>query len=86
MRPGLPVLSGQQVVTALTRAGFVAVSQRGSHLKLRHPDGRVVIVPLHRELAAGTLRSILRQGRLTENPAAHAPDFSPGDKPPSLWY
>jgi predicted RNA binding protein YcfA (HicA-like mRNA interferase family) len=41
------------------------VSQRGSHLKLRHADGRTVIVPLHRELARGTLRSILRQAGLT---------------------
>lgn len=65
MSSALPILSGRQVVTALTRAGFVVVSQRGSHQKLRHPDGRVVIVPLHQELAAGTLRSILRQSQLT---------------------
>jgi predicted RNA binding protein YcfA (HicA-like mRNA interferase family) len=32
---------------------------QGSHAKLRHPDGRVVIVPLHRTLARGTLGSIL---------------------------
>jgi predicted RNA binding protein YcfA (HicA-like mRNA interferase family) len=39
--------------------------RRGSHTKLRHPDGRVAIVPLHRELARGTLGSILRQVGLT---------------------
>jgi predicted RNA binding protein YcfA (HicA-like mRNA interferase family) len=38
---------------------------KGSHAKLRHPDGRVVIVPLHRSLARGTLGSILRQAGLT---------------------
>jgi predicted RNA binding protein YcfA (HicA-like mRNA interferase family) len=37
------------------------MGQRGSHVKLRHVDGRTVIVPMHRELAPGTLRSILRQ-------------------------
>ena len=46
-----PILSGQRVAAALGRAGFVVVSQRGSHLKLRHPDGRTVIVPMHHELA-----------------------------------
>ena len=41
------------------------MSQKGSHLKMRHPDGRVVIIPMHREIATGTLRSILRQAKLT---------------------
>jgi len=41
------------------------ISTRGSHQKLRHDDGRVVIVPLHRELARGTLASILRQAGLS---------------------
>ena len=40
------------------------MSQRGSHVKLRSDDGRVVIIPMHRELAAGTLRSIIRQSGL----------------------
>ncbi len=61
----LPRLSGAEAVRALGRAGFAVVSQRGSHRKLRHPDGRVVIVPLHRELASGTLASILRQAGLS---------------------
>ena len=65
MSPRLPRLSGAEVRTALQRAGFAQVSQRGSHAKLRHPDGRVVIVPMHRELATGTLASILRQARLS---------------------
>ena len=33
-------------------------------MKLRHGDGRVVIVPMHREVAVGTLRSIVRQAEL----------------------
>jgi predicted RNA binding protein YcfA (HicA-like mRNA interferase family) len=63
--PSLPVVSGRAVVQALAKAGFAEVSQRGSHLKLRNPAGKTVIVPLHRELARGTLRSILRQADLT---------------------
>lgn len=61
----LPRVSGEEVKRALERAGFRKVSQRGSHVKMRHADGRTVIIPMHRELAAGTLRSILRQAKLT---------------------
>ena len=49
----------------MKRLGFVEISQKGSHKKLRHADGRTVIVPMHREVALGTLRSILRQARTT---------------------
>ena len=47
---------------------FREVGQTGSHIKfaLTTADGtRTVIVPKHREVAAGTLRSILRQAGLT---------------------
>lgn len=63
MSPSRPV-SGRDVVRTLGRVGFVEVSQRGSHVKLKNEAGRVVIVPMHRELAAGTLGSILRQAGL----------------------
>jgi predicted RNA binding protein YcfA (HicA-like mRNA interferase family) len=61
-----PRVSGAETCAALERAGFAFRSQRGSHRKLRHADGRTVIVPMHRELAAGTLRSILKQASLGE--------------------
>jgi len=61
----LPVVSGQDVVRALRGGGFEQISQRGSHVKLRNEEGRTVIVPMHRELAPGTLRSILRQSALS---------------------
>jgi len=57
----LPVVSAQQAVAVLERAGFVFVSQRGSHRKYRKPiTGRRCVVPMHR-----TLASILRQAGLT---------------------
>jgi predicted RNA binding protein YcfA (HicA-like mRNA interferase family) len=62
--PALPVVSGADVVAALTKAGYVRVGQRGSHVKMRKDD-RVAIVPNHRELAQGTLGSILRQAGLS---------------------
>jgi len=52
----------------LEAAGFVFYTQRGSHAKFVRRQGdevRVVIVPLHREIAVGTLRSILRQAGLS---------------------
>jgi predicted RNA binding protein YcfA (HicA-like mRNA interferase family) len=61
----LPVVAGADAIRALGRAGFREISQRGSHVKLRSAGGRTAIVPLHRELAPGTLRSILRQAGLS---------------------
>lgn len=65
MSPALPVVSGQEVVTALGKIGFEQVGQRGSHVKLRNREGRTVIIPIHRELARGTLSAILRQSSIT---------------------
>ena len=66
--PKLRRVSGQEAVRALERLGFVQVRQRGSHvvLKKRALEGEVgCAVPLHRELALGTLRGILRQAKVT---------------------
>ena len=64
----LPAISGRQVVRVLTRIGFVIVGRKGSHVRLKRRRGEevlIVIVPMHRELAKGTLRSILKQANLT---------------------
>jgi predicted RNA binding protein YcfA (HicA-like mRNA interferase family) len=61
-------VSGQDAIRALTRLGLVQVRQRGSHvvLKKETPEGWVgCVVPLHQELAIGTLRGILRQAKIT---------------------
>ena len=65
--PKLPVISGKKAIATLTKLGFKAVRQRGSHivLKKKASDGFVVcVVPLHRELAIGTLNGILHQARV----------------------
>ncbi|MDQ0991231.1 type II toxin-antitoxin system HicA family toxin [Streptomyces sp. V3I7] len=65
MSPAVPAgLSGTAVAKALERGGFEYISARGSHAKYRNGE-RTVIVPLHRTLAPGTLRSILRQADWT---------------------
>lgn len=57
-------VSGGEVVAALRRLGFDRVGQRGSHVKMKHPDGRIAVVPMHDEIARGTLASILRQAQV----------------------
>jgi predicted RNA binding protein YcfA (HicA-like mRNA interferase family) len=65
MPPRLRRLSSRELCVALGRLGFEVVATRGSHAKLRRttPEGlrQTLTIPLHRELAAGTLRAIFRQ-------------------------
>jgi predicted RNA binding protein YcfA (HicA-like mRNA interferase family) len=66
--PKLRRVSGREAISALEKLGFEQVRQRGSHmvLKKQMPEGAVgCVVPLHRELAIGTLRGILRQAGVT---------------------
>jgi len=59
-----PVIRPQQVIKALERNGYSLIKQRGSHRKYKK-NGRSVIVPMHYELAWGTVASILEQSGLT---------------------
>jgi len=66
--PRLPRVSGREAIRVLERLGFKHARQQGSHVVLRKdtPEGATgCVVPLHRELAVGTLRGILRQARVT---------------------
>ena len=45
----LPILTGDEVIKALTRIGFQSIRQKGSHLCLKPEDGRVVTVPVTQE-------------------------------------
>ena len=66
--PKLRPVSGEEVIRALERLGFRQVRQRGSHVILKRETAQGVVgcvVPLHRELAVGTLRGILQQAHLT---------------------
>jgi len=66
--PKLPQMSGTQVIRILEQFGFSKIRQRGSHVVLKRPtpEGSVgCVVPLHPELALGTLRGILKQTGIT---------------------
>ena len=65
--PRLRVLSGDEVSSILSDHGFQPTRQRGSHVIMQQKavgGTRSVPVPLHRELAPGTLLSIIRQSGL----------------------
>jgi predicted RNA binding protein YcfA (HicA-like mRNA interferase family) len=59
-------LSGRALIRALEKVGFIVKRQRGSHIILRrdNPPARVV-VPDHKSLRIGTLRTILNTAGLT---------------------
>jgi len=63
--PKLPVLSGKEVIKILSKIGFIHIRTSGSHAILNKQDklkGKITIpVPLHPELAKGTLKSIIHR-------------------------
>lgn len=63
----MAVLSERKVIRALEQIGFEVVRQKGSHVRLKHEDGRVVTVPVHagQDISRGLLRKILRDAELT---------------------
>jgi predicted RNA binding protein YcfA (HicA-like mRNA interferase family) len=67
--PKLPVVSGVDAVKAFERAGWTTARQRGSHVVLvKAGEIASLSVPQHREIAPGTLRSLLRNaGMSVEN-------------------
>jgi predicted RNA binding protein YcfA (HicA-like mRNA interferase family) len=62
----LPAVTGQEVLQALKRAGFVPLRQKGSHIYIRHPDGRSTVVPVHKgsDIDRGLLRKIIKDTEL----------------------
>lgn len=57
----------REVLARLQRAGFVIRRQSGSHIVLRHADGRQTYVAMHTtDVPTGTFKAILKQARLTE--------------------
>lgn len=60
--------SGKQIIKALKKLGFIQISQKGSHVKMRGiVDGKLqtVIIPNHRQVALGTFSSIVKQANLS---------------------
>ena len=60
----LPRISGRDAVKTFEILGFSVVRQKDSHAVLRRGD-KGCVIPMHRELAIGTLRSAIKQAGIT---------------------
>lgn len=60
--PKLSPIRGKDLIAILEKLGFQKVHQKGSHVRMRHADGRRTTVPLHagEKVGVGLLRKILR--------------------------
>lgn len=60
----LPLVSGKQVVKTLVRLGFEEVAREGSHVKMKHQDGRLIVFPFHDEIDRFTLKGALADAEI----------------------
>ncbi|MDD5162928.1 MAG: type II toxin-antitoxin system HicA family toxin [Candidatus ainarchaeum sp.] len=58
--PKLWNVSAREVVKVSSRLGFVFARQKGSHIILKHNDGRLLVIPNHEKLKIGTLLQIIK--------------------------
>lgn len=63
----LPACRPEEVIKALEQAGFQRTRVKGSHVRMRHADGRAVTVAQHKgqDVGKGLLRKILRDAEMT---------------------
>ena len=59
--PKLPVVKAKKLIKALLKLGFIVHHQTGSHVQLKHPDGRRTTIPSHasQDIRKGTLKAII---------------------------
>lgn len=57
----LPSLTGKKIISALQKADFKVIRQKGSHVFLHHSDGRSTVVPIHagETIGRGLMQKIL---------------------------
>lgn len=65
----LPTLTGKEIVSLLKKGGFTVERQRGSHVFLKHNDGRATVVPVHsgETIGPGLMSKILRDVEMTRD-------------------
>ena len=65
----LPLVTGDRVLRALLKAGFVIHHRKGSHVTLKHPSNPIsrIIIPVHsgKTLGKGLIGSILKEANLS---------------------
>jgi predicted RNA binding protein YcfA (HicA-like mRNA interferase family) len=57
-----------KVIKALSKLGFKIARKHGSHVVLKHPDGRLTVVPVHagEEIGSGLLLKIIKDTGLSK--------------------
>lgn len=61
----LPLISGKTAIKVFTMIGYQIVRQKGSHIRLHHPDKKPLTIPDHKTLGKGLLRKLLRDSELS---------------------
>ena len=63
----LKPLSARKVIKVLTKIGFAVVRRKGSHVILKHEDGRLIVVPEHKGelIGKGLLIKIINDSKLS---------------------
>lgn len=61
--PHLPAVTGQELIKFFQILGFRILRIKGSHFRLKHPDGRITTIPVHGNecIPKGLLRKIIRE-------------------------
>ncbi len=70
MSSHLPLISGKDLLKILAKFGFYGVRSSGSHLIIKNMNFTppiTAVIPMHKELKIGTLKSILRQTGISED-------------------
>ncbi len=62
--PELPHLSGSEIIKVFKKLGFSIARQKGSHVVLSR-ENKGCVVPIHKEVAIGTLKSALKQAGIS---------------------
>lgn len=64
----LKPLPAEKIIKALAKVEFKPVRQRGSHIILKHNDGRITVIPIHKgeEIGRGLLSKIIKDAGLTK--------------------
>ena len=67
MNGKLPLLTATELIKVLNKFGFQSIRQKGSHVYLKHTDGRCTVVPFHpnREIGKGLLKRILNETEIS---------------------
>ena len=65
--PKLSPIRSRNLIKILQSLGFAQSRQRGSHLRMEHPDGRKTTIPIHsgEKVGKGLLRKILKDVALS---------------------